>query len=756
VDIGLMDGCLGWLVNGGLIDGVGLLAATSETPGLATRVFWQLVAWLGVGLGLTFVIFVHELGHFLVAKACGVKCEKFYVGFDFFEFKIPFTNLKLPRSLIKFQWGETEYGLGSLPLGGYVKMLGQDDDPRNADKEADRIRHGEHSEAVVSDPAHHAAVPAKTDHGDTILIDPRSYPAKPVPVRMAIISAGVIMNVIFAVILAAIAYRMGVDEMPAIVGGTTPGGAAWLEGIEPGSKVIQIGRSGSPHEFLRWGDIRTTAVLNNGRDVPLLVRRPDGQEAWYDVRPIKILGSKQPLVGIAMPHSRQLEIHSEQYAHLNPTASPPLKDFDRVIEAAGQDVASGAELTAILAQQPVGPMQIKIERQERDKRGKAVEHPAHAPEVIEVTLAPRPMREVGLTVKIGPVVALRKDSPAMEAGLRIGDVIVEVNGEPVGDPLSLSQRLTPTSGSLDPIALTIERKDAKGQLVRRTISVVPELPLQSPTQSVSQLVAIEPIGVACEITSEVAQVESESPAATAGLAAGDVLTGVEFVFDSREQGKELSMAAHINLAEPLDLRPGKQTWAQALYGIQMLLPDMKLKLSWTRDGQAMSALLTPGNSTTFFNDTRGLALRIEEQPHVAANWGEAFTLGFRETRDQLGQVITILHRLVTGRLSATNLSGPAGIIIVAGSFASQGVPSLLLFLTMLSANLAVLNFMPIPALDGGHLLFLSAEAIRGKPVDERLQVRLTIAGVICLLSLMVFATAMDIGRFAEVLQRWFS
>src|SRR6185436_19750704 len=109
----------------------------------------------------------------------------------------------------------------------------------------------------------------------------------------------------------------------------------------------------------------------------------------------------------------------------------------------------------------------------------------------------------------------------------------------------------------------------------------------------------------------------------------------------------------------------------------------------------------------------------------------------------------------TGRISPTNLSGPPGIIAMAGYVASQGPAALLLFLTMLSANLAVLNFLPIPALDGGHMLFLSAEAIRGKPVDERLQVRLTIAGVICLLSLMVFATAMDIGRFAEMIQRWF-
>ena len=112
-----------------------------------------------VALGLGFVIFVHELGHFLVAKACGVKCEKFYVGFDFFN--IPLGVCTIPRSLVKFQWGETEYGIGSIPLGGYVKMLGQDDNPGNAEEEAKRTR---------------------TEHGT---LDPRSYLAQSVPERMS-------------------------------------------------------------------------------------------------------------------------------------------------------------------------------------------------------------------------------------------------------------------------------------------------------------------------------------------------------------------------------------------------------------------------------------------------------------------------------------------------------------------------------------------------------------------------------------------
>ncbi len=79
-----------------------------------------MIASVAAGLGL--VIFVHELGHFLAAKACGVKVEKFYVGFD-----IPMGPL--PSTLLKFRRGETEYGVGILPLGGYVKMLGQDDNP---------------------------------------------------------------------------------------------------------------------------------------------------------------------------------------------------------------------------------------------------------------------------------------------------------------------------------------------------------------------------------------------------------------------------------------------------------------------------------------------------------------------------------------------------------------------------------------------------------------------------------------------------
>lgn len=734
-----------------------ILGAMAEEPGVASVIGMKLLAWLGVGAGLTFVIFVHELGHFLVAKACGVKCEKFYVGFDFLEFKIPFTNLKIPRSLMKFQWGETEYGIGSLPLGGYVKMLGQDDDPRNAEHEAARIRAAAPTEKVVNealatsttvDPHHPetAPVPAQTTEGKTILLDPRSYPAKRVPARMAIISAGVIMNLIFAVVLAAVAYRLGVEEMPAIVGSTSAGGAAWSLGMEPGSKVIQIGRSGEKYESLRWADIRTTAVLNNGKEVPLLVRRPNGEEKWYDVRPVKNPETKFPLVGIGMPHKPEVEIFPESAAQLNPKSDPPLQDFDRIIEADGQKVTGGADLLAIFAQKPLGPLTVKVERRERDKSGKPVISKG-SPEVFDAVVQAKPMREVGLIMKVGKIVAVQAGSPAAKADLQADDLIVEINGQPVGDPLSLSQRLTPTSSEAEPVTIVAERKDAKGQMVKHTVSVKPQQPLQSPTQMAMNPIAIEPLGIAIEASYEVADVVAGSPAAEAGLAAGDVLTMAQILPSSDEESKSLARVAGPTVTQAIDLKPGKKSWAEITYLMQLIPHDAKVRLSWKRGEKQMSGEMLPRGSESFFQDTRGMTLILDWERHTAASWSEAAALGFREAKDQLTQVVTILHRLVTGQLSATNLSGPFGIIGFAGQVASQGPAALLLFLTMLSANLAVLNFLPIPALDGGHMLFLSAEAVRGKPVDEQLQMRLTVVGVICLLSLMVFATMMDLNRW---------
>jgi regulator of sigma E protease len=766
-----------------------ILAATTQEPGVASWLLWKALAWLGVAGGLTFVIFVHELGHFLVAKACGVKCEKFYVGFDFFEVKIPFTPWRIPRSLIKFQRGETEYGIGSLPLGGYVKMLGQDDDPRNAEHEAARIRHavpsapearveaiaaGTSSEGIVDGQsvekltnealaAHHGGqkkpdeppVPATTTEGKTILLDPRSYPAKSVPARMAIISAGVIMNLIFAVIMAGVAFTIGVRELPATIGAVTPGSPAWVAGIVPGSKILRMGRRSQPYERLRFEEL-TTAVILNGydRELPMLIRRPDGQEVEYSLRPSDRLKSltKRPTVGVVHQTGREVHIRTGEATYLNPAATPPLEDKDKVVAIDGQPIEADWDINAILARKPQGSVTLSVER------GGDTTMPSKGPlQKLSVVVQPKAMRGIGASMQIGPILAIRKGSPAEEAGFHVGDKIVQIDGEPVGDPLSLPQRLVPQDPSPAAVKIVVSRTDRQGAESNRTLTVTPEPPLQyiddfllgGPT-------AIESIGIAYAVTSTIAAIEAGSPAEKAGLQPGDVVTEAEFVPAGEKQRDVESKVLMREAFKPIVLDNNLKSWTYVFTRMQFSLPDTKLKLKFTRDGKPESATMDLEDATTYFDESRGLVFFGTSEIHRVETISEAALLGFRETVERVKEVVLSLHSLVTGHISMTNLSGPAGILGAAANFAEEGPSRLLMFLTMLSANLAVLNFLPIPALDGGHMLFLAAEGIRGKPVDERLQIRLTIFGVICLLSLMVFATAMDIGRFAEMIQEWFS
>ena len=106
-----------------------LLILATEDPNLLATILGVVKTIVVVLVAVNMLIIVHEWGHFIVARMCGVKCEKFYIWFDVFGWRI-----------CKFKWGETEYGLGVLPLGGYVKMLGQEDNPARLREELERAK----------------------------------------------------------------------------------------------------------------------------------------------------------------------------------------------------------------------------------------------------------------------------------------------------------------------------------------------------------------------------------------------------------------------------------------------------------------------------------------------------------------------------------------------------------------------------------------------------------------------------------------
>jgi regulator of sigma E protease len=120
--------------------------------------------------------------------------------------------------------------------------------------------------------------------------------------------------------------------------------------------------------------------------------------------------------------------------------------------------------------------------------------------------------------------------------------------------------------------------------------------------------------------------------------------------------------------------------------------------------------------------------------------------GARSTAASAGLIVSILKGLASGELSLRQLGGPIAIGQQSGQAARQGWEVFLAFLAFISVNLAVLNLLPVPILDGGQLVFLAAEAIRRRPLSLALRTRLTQVGFVLILGMMLLATSNDVIR----------
>jgi regulator of sigma E protease len=163
----------------------------------------------------------------------------------------------------------------------------------------------------------------------------------------------------------------------------------------------------------------------------------------------------------------------------------------------------------------------------------------------------------------------------------------------------------------------------------------------------------------------------------------------------------------------------------------------------------MTGKVAPAAAKDWFYFERGWDLEVVVDMHKAGGFGEAVQMGGAKTLDSALFFYRLLHSLGTGKVSPRMISGPVGIVGMALAVARSGLGDFLLFLTLLSTQLAVINFLPIPVLDGGHMVLLAYEGIRGKPADERVQEIMTWIGLILLLALMVWAFGLDLTFFSR-------
>jgi len=661
---------------------------------------WALILQVAVGLG--FVIFVHELGHFLVAKACGVKCEKFYIGFDIGGMKIA-----------KVQWGETEYGIGILPLGGYVKMLGQDDNPGAAGHEAERAR------------ASGDLPPEPTSNGEHAW-DPRSYPAQTVPERMAIISAGVVMNVIFAVVMATVAFHWGIRELTCGVSSVRPGAAAWKEGIRTGDEIVGVGAISDPI----FSDLQRAVTLGDVETgVEFRVERPsDGNVRTLTLYPDVDLGI--PSIGVSSPYSTIIpKSLPADAADMMPgalsTAKPPLEAGDRIVAVDGQEVRSYGEIVAALSAAPGSDAVLTVSRKASESRGEA------GAATLEVIVPPLPRRSLGMEMTAGAVRAVQNESPAAEAGLEEGDLIVAVDGEPVGDPSSLDHRLA--SKVETQVTLTLHRRgdpSAQEDLVVQPRKVTWLEEARWP----SSAVAVSSLGVAIDVLPTIASVDPDGPAAAAGIQAGDRV--VRAALTSEGEAAD----------EGIEITPENHNWPYVEALLQVVGFDTQLSLSIAgADGEVREVSLVPTDASDRFLVERGLIFDPVYRMVKAASWSAALSRGSSRTLEELLGVYRFLQKVTASEISPRLLGGPIAIAQQAGKSAEEGFGRFLLFLTMLSANLAVVNFLPIPVLDGGHMVFLAYELVTGRPPSERVVIALSYLGLFMLLGLITFVFGLDLG-----------
>ena len=431
------------------------------------------------------LILIHELGHFIMARLTGVGVERFSIGFG--------------PVLLRWRGKETEYCLSAIPMGGYVKMVGEENPLEGGG-------------SAASDPA-------------------KAFATKPLWARFLIVFAGPAMNfVLAAVIFAIVLGTVGRPVWPAVVGKVAPGGPA--AALQSGDLVVRA----NGEAVRSWEDLDRVIAASHGRPLQLVVKR------------------------------------------------------------------AGVEQTLMLT-------------------------PRHSVTRDPIFKEPRDTWDIGAGPQLTPQIGIvNGGSPAERAGLKPGDVILAVSGEPVFTPEDLMLAIQKRPGQT--FDLTVERG---GQ--RQTLPV-----------------------------------------------------SAERKIDKSPSGEEVEVGR---------------------IGVSIV--------------------------------TR--TVRYEPYSPLAAVW-----YGGVRTWDMTLVTVKGLWKIVSRQIDSSNIGGPIQIASEAGRQAQEGLGSLALFTAIISVNLAVLNLLPVPMLDGGHLLFFVIEAVLGRPMSLRKREAAQQLGFVLLVLLMVFALYNDLVR----------
>lgn len=309
--------------------------------------------------------------------------------------------------------------------------------------------------------------------------------------------------------------------------------------------------------------------------------------------------------------------------------------------------------------------------------------------------------------------AMKPGSPALAAGLQVGDRVLRVNEKDISTRTELYEAVAKSNGR--PLTLDVRRGDQVKTLV--------VTPAATTVRDDGKDVTVYSLGIE-ETAPVVTAVMHGSPAMEAGFQEGDRVVAID------------GQAIH--------------SWAQ-MTGLVKESPNRPLKVEVNRNGTIVTLTVTPALEKTMVNGKPveigkigvsgpGRSLIRSSNPLLAVWDGLEATWGWTEL------TAVGIYKMIAGEISSKNIGGPLTIASISGEAGAQGMSSLIFLIAILSINLGVLNLLPIPILDGGHLLFFAIEAVMRKPLADRQRELAQQVGLLLLVCIMVFAFWNDIER----------
>ena len=591
--------------------------------------------------------------------------------------------------------------------------------------------------------------------------DPRSYANRPIWIRICVVSAGVIFNAIGAAILFMALYMNGIDLPAGIVGGVVKNSPAYDAGIRPGDEIVEVNGESFMIDGKRCVDFESvfqaSLLGGSGKPTRLVIRR-GGEEVPFNVISEKPAGNLTGLRFSGLEKAHSLKVSRYLNEKTDPNELDRLYDNfqlcrgDEVKSVNDTAVQTPWEYNSVLAKTFMSKVELGISRlesedaavQSRDwpktfdaENGTRKIVKVNYPMTIAPTLdnfrnefdlthfggmvprlkvagIPEPTRIVRIVNWIRAKILKKDKMSSIGDILKEGDILLKVGD--VDYPNFRQLRELTAEHKDQPLSMTLLRTNKQGQPEKVEVTVTPK------TTPGSDYVAIgfnPALDLSNPVVAQVLPVEG-LVGDVHKIPAGAVITAIN----------EQPVQTYFDIAAAMQANAGKEI--QIAYRADEKAGQVSLTVPEYEPvhAEAMLSYILPFDDLTMH--------------YQASNPIEAMTMGFKKVGQFVSGNIKTLKRLFQKEVPMSALSGPVGIIQMTYQVTGLSLDRTLYFLGLISSCLAVMNLLPLPVLDGGHIVLLIIEKITGKPVHEKILAPVMYIGLALLLTLILFITYRDV------------